>query len=294
MGARHGLASIGTGFDPAFERYRQRRRRLARGSRLGAIPLLWMLLIAAVCAAELVFPPLTGRVVDLADVIPAETRARIEAKLAAHETKTGDQVVVATLGSLQEAAVEEFANRLFRHWKLGEKDRNNGVLLLVAPSERKLRIEVGYGLEGALTDALSKVIITTAIAPRFRTDDFGGGIEAGIDAILGILDGDANEWQRRAKVRDDDGPAFGDLLVLAVFAIIFLILVSRIVRSEGRRSGGSRWHRTRQGQWVVLPGPGWPGGGFSGSGSSDGGFFSGGGFTGGGGSSGGGGASGDW
>ena len=122
------------------------------------------------------YPALTGRIVDQANIIPAETRGAIEPKLADLEAKSGIQLVVATVTSLEGQEIEPYANALFRAWKLGEKDKNNGVLLLVAPNERRVRIEVGYGLEGTLTDALSKVIITNAITPRFKTGDFGGGI----------------------------------------------------------------------------------------------------------------------
>src|SRR4029077_15632742 len=106
------------------------------------------------------FPALTGRIVDQANVIPLETRSALEPKLAALETKSGIQLVVATVASLDGQEIEPYANELFRSWKLGEKAKNNGVLLLVAPNEHRVRIEVGYGLEGTLTDALTKVIIT--------------------------------------------------------------------------------------------------------------------------------------
>ena len=97
--------------------------------------------------------------------------------------------------SLDGQEIEPYANELFRSWKLGEKTKNNGVLLLVAPNERRVRIEVGYGLEGTLTDALSKVIIANAIAPRFKAGDFGGGITRGVDDIITVLTTDASEWQ---------------------------------------------------------------------------------------------------
>lgn len=243
-------------------------------------------------AAELTFPSLTGRIVDGAGVIPEDMRAKIDAKLAAHESKTSDQVVIATVRSLQGTTVEDYANRLYRQWALGQKDKNNGVLLLVAPGERKVRIEVGYGLEGALTDALSKVIITTAIAPRFKAGDFGGGLDAGVDAILNILTGDAEEWQRRGKVRADEEADTVDYIIL-FFCIIILFIIIRRIMGGGGGGPGNRWHRKSNGGWVVLPGStsGWSGGGFSSGGWSGGG---GGGFSGGGGSSGGGGASGDW
>jgi uncharacterized protein len=223
-------------------------------------------------------------VVDQANLLTSDQRARLEAKLKAYEDKTTDQVVVATVPSLAGTTIEDYANRLFRSWRLGQADKNNGALLLVAPNERKVRIEVGYGLEGALTDALSKVIVTTAIAPRFKQGDFFGGIEGGIDAMLSILTGDAEEWQRRAQVREDSHGGID----FATMAIIMFILVFIVAQSMRESAGPARAHRRRGGGWVVVPGGGW-GGGFSGGGSSRGG-----GFSGGGGSSGGGGASGSW
>jgi uncharacterized protein len=259
-------------------------------SRIGG--LLLLLWSGFALAADPSYPALTGRIVDGANLIAPEARERIEAKLKAHEDKTSDQLVVATVSSLQDMSVEDFANGLFRFWKLGQAKTNNGVLLLVAPKERKVRIEVGYGLEGALTDALSKVIITTAVAPKFKTGDFAGGIEGGVDAILSILAGDAEEWQRRVEIRNDESSFVDDIAIIFVMLVIFLIIVS--ILREAMRQGGSRRHRLRNGRWVALPpsaGAGW-GGGSSGSGWSSG--SNSGGFSGGGGSSGGGGASGDW
>ncbi|MDR7036176.1 uncharacterized protein J2X36_000914 [Methylobacterium sp. BE186] len=255
--------------------------RLARG--LAACLLLIVALPLAgwaALAAEPSFPPLTGRVVDAAGILKPEERAALEAKLKGYEDKTSDQVVVATVPSLQGYTVEDFGNRLFRAWALGQKAGNNGALLLVAPTERKVRIEVGYGLEGALTDALSKVIITTAIAPRFKAGDFAGGIGAGVDAMLSILSGDAEAWHRRAEVRNDETGA-ADVVIFVVIILVIVLLFWSMGRAQRGRGG-----------FVVLPGPG-PGGfggGWSGGVSGD----SGGGFSGGGGSSGGGGASGDW
>ncbi|MEA1830848.1 YgcG family protein [Methylobacterium durans] len=258
--------------------------RAARGLALTVLALAclpWFLWAAL--AAELSFPPLTGRVVDAAGILKPEERARLEAKLKAYEDKTSDQVVVATVPSLQGTTIEDFANRLFRAWELGQKKANNGTLLVVAPTERKVRIEVGYGLEGALTDALSKVIITTAITPRFKAGDYAGGIEAGIDAVLSILSGDADEWHRRAEVRSDET----DPTEIVVFVLILLVIVFLVWRM-------GRGQRGRRGGFVILPGP--SPGGFGGgwSGGVSGGYGDGGGFSGGGGSSGGGGASGDW
>ena len=241
-------------------------------------------------AAELSFPTLTGRVVDAAGLLTPDQRHALEAKLKAHEDKTSDQVVVATVPNLQGTTIEDYANRLFRAWKLGQAKTNNGVLLLVAPQERKVRIEVGYGLEGALTDAQSRTITASAITPRFKTGDWYGGLDAGVDGILAILSRDAQEWQRAPQPKADAA----DPMQVAIFVILLLIVVTvawRMARLGNRAGRGGRG-----GGIVILPGPGsggW-GGGFSdgGFGGSSGGFD--GGFSGGGGSSGGGGASDGW
>src|SRR6202023_3525151 len=130
-------------------------------------------------AFALDFPQFTGRVVDQAGVMSAGSRSAVEAKLKDLEDKSGIQLVVATVKSLQGSDIETYANQLFRAWKLGQARKNNGVLLLVAPAEHKVRIEVGYGLEGTLTDALSQVIIAGSMVPRFKADDYSGGIARG-------------------------------------------------------------------------------------------------------------------
>jgi uncharacterized protein len=244
--------------------------------------LLWM--VGA--ALALTFPPLTGRVVDQAGIIDAQTRNTLETRLADLESKSGIQFVVATVKSLEGQEIEPYANLLFRDWKLGEKTKNNGVLLLVAPNERRVRIEVGYGLEGTLTDALSKIIITNAITPRFKAGDFSSGVSRGVDDIITVLTTDASEWQKRPSLRldrqDENEPEnwvllfiFGGLLFLLVvsrsFRVFFFNVLLNILLSAGTSRGG----------YVGR------GGGFGGG-------FSGGGFSGGGGSSGGGGASGSW
>ena len=249
-----------------------------------ALLLAFFLILSPLVALAQSFPPLTGRVVDAANILSPEARTSIEVKLKAHEDKTSDQVVVATVPSLEGTSIEDYANRLFRTWQLGQKKNDNGALLLVAPNERKVRIEVGYGLEGALTDALSKVIITTAIAPQFQKGDFADGIDAGIDAILSILTGDAEVWQRRAEVREDPSSSIDTLITFLIIAFI-LFQVFRAMRGGGR-PGIHR--RRRAGPWIISTG-GWSGGGGGWSGGSGGG-----GFSGGGGSSGGGGASGSW
>lgn len=239
-------------------------------------------------AFALDFPALTGRVVDQAGVINAATRAAIDAKSKALEDKSGIQLVVATVKSLQGGDIETYANQLFRFWKLGEAKKNNGVLLLVAPTEHKVRIEVGYGLEGTLTDALSSVIIASAIVPRFKTGDFSGGIDRGVDGIISVLNGDAAEWHRKVNVRSEDASAdFNKLFPLLFFGALFLVMWYLIHNAGGGPGSGGR----RSGIGPIILGS-LLSGGFGGGSSGGGGF--GGGFSGGGGSSGGGGASGGW
>ncbi|MFT4096898.1 MAG: TPM domain-containing protein [Rhodoblastus sp.] len=251
-----------------------------------------MFALFATLAFALDFPALTGRVVDQANIIPAATRTQLEAKLASLEDKSGIQLVVATVPSLQDSDIETFSIDLARFWKLGEAKKNNGLLLLVAPNERKVRIEVGYGLEGTMTDALSSVIIRSAIVPKFRSGDYAGGVVAGVDAIIDALTVDSGEWQKKAKVRVDQQPDLLDqLLPFIIFLLFFFVVISMIRNARGQTG---RWVR-RGNQTIFIPsGPSsWGGGGGGWSGGTGGGDF-GGGFSGGGGSFGGGGASGDW
>ena len=163
-----------------------------------------LLLGLAALAHALTFPQLTGRVVDEANVLDAATRQALTDKLAAVEAKSGDQIVVVTLKSLQDTSIEDYGYQLGRHWGIGQKGTNTGALLIVAPNERKVRIEVGYGLEGALTDAVTRLIIQNAILPRFRANDFQGGITRGVDDIVQVVSGDAEEFKRRAAQRPDE------------------------------------------------------------------------------------------
>src|SRR6266567_228972 len=261
----------------------------ANGSRrLGCAALLAIALLVGLAQA-LDLPALTGRVVDQANVIPAPNRSAIEGKLKELEDKSGIQLVVATVNSLQGSDVETFANELFRHWKLGELKKNNGLLLLIAPKERKVRIEVGYGLEGTLTDALSNIIITGAIVPRFKANDYAGGIERGLDGIISVLTTDAAEWQPRARIRTDERYTVVDQLAPLIF-LALVIFTLRFMRGHAR-GGPNRWIHGG-GPPIFIPSGGSPWRGSSGSGWSGG--SSDGGFAGGGGSSGGGGASGSW
>jgi uncharacterized protein len=255
------------------------------------MPRLWpRALIAALVAALWVgaalaaanFPPLTGRVVDQAKILSPVTTADLERKLADLEQKSGIQLVVATVPSLGGEEIEPYANELFRAWKLGEAKKNNGALLLIAPNERRMRIEVGYGLEGTLTDAVSSIIISNAIAPRFKAGDFNGGVTRGVDDIITALTTDSAEWKPKpTDMRAEHDASLLDTLAPFLIFLFIMFVFSRI----SRRSGG--------GNVIFIPmgGGGFGRGGFGG-GFGGGGF--GGGFSGGGGSSGGGGASGGW
>jgi uncharacterized protein len=246
-------------------------------------------LVAGLCVAAPTYPELTGRVVDQAGVIPAPTRATLQTKLKDLEDKSGIQLVVATIRSLGDYDVETYANGLFRYWKLGEAKKNNGVLFLVAPNDRKMRIEVGYGLEGTLTDALSKVILATAVTPKFKTGDYGAGVERGVEGIVEVLSGDAAEWVKKVPPPPS---LFEELLPLIVFALFIFIFIM-MVRDVGRPTSYRTYRRGGPPVIIIPSTRDWDDFGGSSGGSS----WSGGGgdsFSGGGGSSGGGGASGDW
>jgi uncharacterized protein len=255
---------------------------------LAAIAVATLLaLLLLVPALALDFPALTGRVVDDAGILDTGTRAALTQKLDEFEAKTSDQLVVVTLKSLQGTSVEDFGVQLGRRWQIGQKGKNNGVLLIVAPNERKVRIEVGYGLEGALTDAVSRLIIENAITPRFRAGDFPGGITRGVDDIISVLTGDAAEWQQRAAKRPEPKTRWDSILILLlvffVFGFVFLTLVGTIPRNRGRGRSRNGWSSG----WSSGSDSSWSSG-------SSGGFSDGGGFSGGGGSFGGGGSSGSW
>ncbi len=261
--------------------------------RIATSPLATLVLfIATSIVFALNFPPLTGRVVDQANVLTAQSRSGLESKLKDFEDKSSIQLVVATVKSLQGSDIETYANGLFRLWKLGQVQKNNGVLLVVAPLEHKVRIEVGYGLEGTLTDALSSVIIASAIIPRFKTGDFSGGIDRGVDGIISVLSGDTAEWQAKVDVRRDDTSAnFGKLFPLLFFLLVIFVCWYLIHNATGSPPGRGVRRRGMGPIFVPFPGGSWSSGG--GFGGGIGGGF-GGGFGGGGGSSGGGGASGSW
>lgn len=278
-------------------------------NRLALLITALLALIASPLAAQPVFPELTGRVVDNADLLTPEAEAALSAKLEALEAQSQRQLVVATVPDLQGYDIADYGYQLGRAWGLGDAERNDGALLLVAPNDKKVRIEVGYGLEGYLTDALSALIIQNQILPRFRDGDFPGGIEAGTDAIIAQLQLPPEEAAKVAadagKQRESDGGfPIGALIWLA---FIFFFFVLPIMAGRGRRRryrsrGTGPWGRATRdvgdtARDIIL----WEVGsaivrGLASGGDNDGGGWGGGGggFSGGGGSFGGGGASGGW
>jgi uncharacterized protein len=241
-----------------------------------------LLFISAVPAFALDVPPLKARINDYAGLMPRDRARALEERLAAFESATGHQIVVLTVPSLEDETIEEFGIRVGDAWKIGKKGFDNGAILIVAPKEHRLRIEAGYGLEGVLPDAIANRIIEEQITPRFKDGDFPGGIEAGVDAIMKVTQGEAlPAAQRRKPSSNFSRFPFG--LILPLLFLAFFIL----------SSFGSR----RRGIWATRGpryyGPGgFFGGGFGGGGGWGGG--GGGGFSGGGGGFGGGGASGSW
>ena len=234
-------------------------------------------LVAPVSAAPS-FPALTGRVVDDAHILSAANVSDITAKLAALEAKTSRQLVVVTVPSLGGYEISDYGYQLGRKWGIGQAKLNNGALFIIAPTEHRARIEVGYGLEPILTDAFSSIILQTAVLPRFRAGDFDGGVSGGVNALVQQLSLDTSTAEARAAAaasqqgKSQDGGSLGALI--AIIFIAFALL---------RVFGG----------WGLLPllfmGGGGRGGGYGGG--SD---FGGGSFGGGGGSFGGGGSSGSW
>lgn len=255
---------------------------------------VWLALLIALPAAAQDFPALSGRVVDAANILSPETETDLAARLQALETQSQRQLVVATVPDLEGYDIADYGNQLGRAWGIGDKDRNDGVILLIAPNERRMRIEVGYGLEPILTDALSAQIIRNEITPRFRDNDFDGGVTAGVEAIARQITLPPEEAQAIAanagRESEDSSAAPLALFWIFVMIVIFIIMVSN-------RGGGKRYRgkRRRGGAPVIIWGggsPGWGSSSWGGGGFSGGGGF--GGFSGGGGSFGGGGASGGW
>lgn len=301
-------------------------------------PLAWTALIAGswlVAGAPLIaleVPYLSGRVVDLADLISAETESRMDVKLADLESRRGHQIAVLTVPSLEGEVLEEYSLRVAETWGLGRAEQDDGVLLFIARDDRKMRIEVGYGLEADLTDAESGRILRNILTPSFRAGDFDGGIERGIDAIIGTLDGEEVIPPDPPSGGGTDMPLAGRFFMGGLFFLVVGMFSLISIFSSGCQSWflyvflmpfwgsfpmvifGPRGGVVCLALWVVgapilkvlfghtgwgkrwlAAHPGW-GNWSSGSGgwSSGGGGWSGGGFSGGGGSFGGGGSSGGW
>lgn len=259
------------------------------GGLVAAFAALLVFVFAAVPAlAAPQFPPLTGRVVDDAHMLSPQAEQKLDADLARLEAQTGHQMVVATIPDLQGYDIADYGYQLGRTWGIGRKGQDDGVLFIVAPNERKVRIEVGYGLEPVLTDALSSVILQTKVLPKFRAGQMEQGVLDGAEAViqqLSLPDDQAKQnvaqaAQAQTQAHDDGGGISFGLVILIVF--IFWVLASLLGGFGGRRGGSSLW-------WLL---PLMMSGG--GRGRGDWGGGGGGGFSGGGGSFGGGGSSGSW
>jgi len=274
--------------------------------------------IAVNAAALVAVPQLKARVTDLTGTLPAQSVMQLEQRLAAFEKEKGTQVAVLLVPTVKPESIEQYAVRVFEQWRLGRKGVDDGVLLVVAKNDRELRIEVGYGLEGVLTDATSSRIINENIVPYFKRGNFAAGVNAGVDRILRVAGGEPLPAPAAKRSGGSSGLPFApEWLLIAIF--VFLDVFNRVLRAMLGRvaaacllaglTGGVLWVVLGSMFWAVIGGlfvfavtigSGAGGGLRSGRGgwSSGGGSWSsgsgGGGFSGGGGSSGGGGASGRW
>jgi uncharacterized protein len=255
------------------------------------------LLFALAAAAEPRFPPLTGRIVDAANLLTPEDRRGLEDELRALEERSTDQLVVYTTPSLQGYPIEDIGYRLGRTWAIGQKGKDNGVILIVAPNERRVRIEVGRGLEPQLTDLMTRLIIENAILPAFRRNDYSGGIKAGVHDIRDVLLGDAAAVKERAARGTGRAPR-GSVMPVMLLAVLILLAVAVVFAQSLGTAHPQRVGDDRRRRRAAGPPPGWGGagwgssaGGWAGGGS---GWEGGGGFSGGGGDFGGGGSSGSW
>ncbi|MBS0331316.1 MAG: TPM domain-containing protein [Proteobacteria bacterium] len=251
-----------------------------------------LFLATAANAAAPKFPPLTGRVVDDAHILSPQATEKLTGELAALEQQTGHQLVVATVPDLQGHEIEDYGYQLGRAWALGRKGVNDGAILLVAPNERKVRIEIGYGLEPVLTDALTSVILQRKVLPQFKAGHMEQGVVDGTEALIAQLS--LPEDQAKARVaeaaaappaQDEGGRGVGPHIPVIVIVLILFWVISSLLR----RGGGGLW-------WLPFMFLGGGGGRdrWGGGGGGWGGGGGGGGFSGGGGSFGGGGSSGSW
>ncbi|MBI1807330.1 MAG: YgcG family protein [Ignavibacteria bacterium] len=251
-----------------------------RPSLLTFVLFLWAASSFAQRDAESV-PLLSHRVTDMTSTLSRDETQSLEEQLAQFERETSNQIVVLIVPTMNDESIEDFSLRVTEKNKLGKKGRDNGVLLLIAKEDRKMRIEVGYGLEGSMPDAISDQIIRRVIAPLFRQGDYFGGVNAGIDAIMRATKG---EYQGEP---DDKGSRNRLSFLIPLLLFLMFGFFSRLFTGGRRHYLGSRGYYSSGGWWLG----GFGGGGFGGG---SGGFGGGGGFSGGGGSFGGGGASGSW
>ena len=252
-----------------------------------ALALLAVSASGVALAALPIPPPPVRRVSDFAGALLPADRDRLEARLAEREASSRNQVVVAIFRSLEGESLEDYSIRLAQAWRIGQKGLDNGVIFLVFLNDRKMRIEVGYGLEGALTDATSSSILSQVVAPRFREGKVADGIAAGLDAIDAAIKGEYRADGRRASSRDGSIPA----LIPIGFTLLVILGIIISAQRNAMRARRNGWTGGSRG-WGGGPFIG--GGGFGGFGGGSGGGSSGGGFSGGGGSFGGGGSSGSW
>lgn len=184
---------------------------------------------------SLAVPPLRGRVNDLAGLLSPDQANRLDGELAQFEQRTGHQIAVLIIPSLEGDVLEDFGIRVAESWKIGQKGFDNGVILLIVQNDRKLRIEVGYGLEGVLPDAIASRIIREVIVPRFRENDFNGGIEAGVDAIMKVTQGET--LPETAKGRRGESSSRDIATVLLPLALLLPVLISQLLVPRSRKHG---------------------------------------------------------
>jgi uncharacterized protein len=261
------------------------------------LALIGMVVLTMPAAAQ-TFPPLSGRVVDAAKLLSPEQVAQLTQLSEQVEKASTRQFVIATIPDLQNYPIEDYGYRLGREWKIGQKDAKNGIILIVAPNERKVRIEVGYGLEPIMTDALSSVIINDNILPRFKAGDMPGGIIDGANAIAEQMKLPLEAAEQRAKQAVGEAPARhrnkGNPLAVVFWVIVIVVIILPMAfgRARGRRYRGGLGEAVLWGS--ALSNLGSSSSSWGSGGGSDWGGGGGGGFSGGGGSFGGGGASGSW
>jgi uncharacterized protein len=252
--------------------------------------LVYLIFIQAQLVSALDVPPLRGRVNDYASVMSQQQVQSLEARLAQFEQEMGHQVAVLTIPTLEGEDIEGFSIRVAENWKIGKKGFDNGVILVVAVKDRRLRLEVGYGLEGVLPDAIAKQITSNYIVPRFRSQDYAGGIIAGIDAVLRVIKNEPLPESARKK-----GGSQGPNLSGTAMLVITLALFGLMAFAAASRRRNQMWAtRGRHYPPIFWGGGGFGGGGYSGGGGFFGGGSDSGGFSGGGGTFGGGGASDSW